>query len=86
MIIDLRIRHLISHLRNPVPLVSRMDPTTLPLPNTTPVPLSMHLRAMLLSRREEARRHVTEHSDPAETISSPGTEDVGRIPGSMSIE
>lgn len=85
MIIDLRFRHLINRLRNPIPLVSNVDLTTLPLPNTTPTPLSMHLRA-ILRRREEARRRVPDQSDSAETADTPRTEDVGRIPGSMSIE
>lgn len=85
MIIDLRFRHLINCLRNPVPLASRVDLTTLPLPNTTPTPLSMHLRA-LLRRREEARRRVPDQSDSAETANTPRTEDIGRIPGSMSTE
>ncbi|KAF8135491.1 hypothetical protein EV363DRAFT_1429243 [Boletus edulis] len=85
MIIDLRFHHLINRLRNPTPLVSHVNLTTLPLPNTTPTPLSIHLRA-ILRRREEARRRVTDHPDPAETADSPRTEDVGRIPGSMAIE
>lgn len=85
MVIDLRFHHLINRLRNPIPLASRVDLTTLPLPNTTPTPLSMHLRA-IVRRREEARRRVPDQSDSAETTDSPGTEYVGRIPGSMSIE
>ncbi|KAG6372336.1 hypothetical protein JVT61DRAFT_7776 [Boletus reticuloceps] len=85
MIIDLRFHHLINRLRNPIPLVSHVNLTTLPLPNTTPTPLSIHLRA-ILRRREEARRRVTDQPDPAETADSPRTEDVGRIPGSMAIE
>jgi hypothetical protein len=85
MIIDLRFRHLINRLRNPIPLASSADLTTLPLPNTTPTPLSMHLRA-LLRRREEARRRVPDQFDSAETANTSRTEDTGRIPGSMSTE
>ncbi|KAF8554694.1 hypothetical protein OG21DRAFT_1461961 [Imleria badia] len=85
MIIDLRLRHVITRLRNPIPLVSRVDLTTLPLPNTTPTPLSIHLRA-ILRRREEARRRVPDQADSAGAPHSPRTEDAGRIPGSMPIE
>jgi len=85
MIIDLRFRHLMNHLRNPMPLASRTDLTTLPLPNTTPTPLSMHWRAVV-RRREEARRRVSDPSDPTEADNSPSVEDVRRIPGGMSIE
>ncbi|KAH0827803.1 hypothetical protein J3R83DRAFT_3428 [Lanmaoa asiatica] len=85
MIIDLRFHHLINRLRNPIPLASDADLTTLPLPNTTPTPLSMHLRA-IVRRREEARRRVPDQSDSAETANSSRTEDAGRIPGSMSTE
>lgn len=85
MIIDLRFHHLVNRLRNPIPLVPRVDLATLPLPNTTPTPLSMHLRA-ILRRREEARRQVLDQANSAETANSPRTEDAGRIPGSMSIE
>lgn len=85
MIVDLRFRHLINRLRNPVPLVSRMDLNTLPLPNTTPTPLYVHLRA-IVRRREEARRRVAELSDTAETANSARTADTGSMPGSMSTE
>lgn len=85
MIIDLRFRDFINYLRNPIPLVSRADLTTLPLPNTTPTPLSMHLRA-IVRRREEARRRVLDQSGSAETTNSPRTEDARRIPGGMSTE
>lgn len=85
MIIDLRFRHFIHRLRNPIPLASRMDPTTLPLPNTTPTPLSMHLRA-IVRRREDARRRAPDQSDLADTLNNPRAEDAGRIPGSMSTE
>ncbi|KAG8213867.1 hypothetical protein J3R82DRAFT_10611 [Butyriboletus roseoflavus] len=85
MIIDLRFRHLINRLRNPIPLASRVDQTTLPLPNTTPTPLSMHLRA-IVRRREDARRRAPDQSGLAETATNPRTEDAGRIPGSISIE
>ncbi|KAN0091073.1 hypothetical protein V8E55_004639 [Tylopilus felleus] len=84
IIIDLRFRHLINRLRNPTPLAPRVDLPSLPLPNTTPSPLSMHLRA-ILRRREEARRQAADYSDPADTANNPGIEDVGGIPGSMSI-
>ena len=84
IIIDLRFRHLINRLRNPTPLAPRVDLPSLPLPNTTPSPLSMHLRA-ILRRREEARRQAADYSDPVDTANNPGIEDVGGIPGSMSI-
>jgi len=82
MIVDLRFRHLINRLQNPIPLVSRMDLNTLPLPNTTPTPLYVHLRA-IVRRREEARRRVLEQSDIAETANNPRTADTGSMPGSM---
>lgn len=84
MIIDLHFRHLVNRLRNPILPVSPVD-LTLPLPNTTPTPLSMHLRA-IWRRREEARHRMLDQLDSAETANSPRTEDVGRIPGSMSTE
>lgn len=84
MIIDLRFHHLVNRLRNPILPVSPVD-LTLPLPNTTPTPLSMHLRA-IFRRREEARRRMLDQLDSVETANSPRTDHVGRIPGSMSTE
>ncbi|KAG9316545.1 hypothetical protein JVU11DRAFT_2595 [Chiua virens] len=85
MIIDLRFRHLINRLRNPVLPVSPTGLSTLPLPNTTPSPLSMHLRA-IVRRREEARRRASDQSDSAGVTNSARTEDMGRMPGSMTTE
>ncbi|KIJ61336.1 hypothetical protein HYDPIDRAFT_116103 [Hydnomerulius pinastri MD-312] len=78
-IVDLRLRHVFNRLRNPTPVMSDTDSASLPLPNTTPTPISMHLRA-IVRRRVEARRRAQETED-AET---PDTE--RRLPGSMGTE
>lgn len=85
IIIDLRFRHLMNHLQNPLPLASHTDLNSLPLPNTTPTPLAIHWRTVV-RRREEARRRVSDQSDPIEAVDSPAAEDVRRIPGGMSTE
>ncbi|KAF9227420.1 hypothetical protein BS17DRAFT_747963 [Gyrodon lividus] len=85
MIIDLRLRHIITLLLNSTPPVSDTDPTTLPLPNTTS-PFSMHFRATV-RRREEARPRAQGHSERGDNADSTATEDTGRrLPGSIGTE
>lgn len=52
-VVDLRIRHIISRLREPAPSRSEAY-SMLPLPNTTPLPIPLHLRA-IMRRREDGR-------------------------------
>ncbi|KAF8844374.1 hypothetical protein BDN67DRAFT_963127 [Paxillus ammoniavirescens] len=86
MIIDLRLRHVINPLLNPTPSASETDSTILPLPNTTPAPLFMQLRATV-RRREEARHRAQGQSERGEDTDSIGREDTGRrLPGSIGTE
>ncbi|KAL4073988.1 hypothetical protein J3A83DRAFT_4232803 [Scleroderma citrinum] len=56
-IIDVRMRHIISRLYGPAPSTSETH-ATLPLPNTTPLPIPFHLRAII-------RRRGQTHQDNA---------------------
>lgn len=72
-IIDLRLRHIISRLHEPAPLTPETH-VTLPLPNTTPLPIPFHLRAIM-------RRRVHREDDMVDT------ENPGRgLPGGMGVD
>ncbi|KAI6040345.1 hypothetical protein EDC04DRAFT_1536992 [Pisolithus marmoratus] len=76
-IVDLRIRHIISHLREPAPSGSETN-SMLPLPNTTPLPIPVHLRA-IMRRREDGRRRVQTQSDQVNDMA--GTRVSTNMPG-----
>lgn len=72
-ILDLRLRHIINRLHEPAPPTPETH-ATLPLPNTTPLPIPFHLRAIM--RRRVHREDVMVD-----------TENPGRgLPGGMGVD
>lgn len=76
-IVDLHIRHIISRLREPAPQRSEAH-SILPLPNTTPLFIPLHLRA-IMRRREDGRRRVQSQSDQVNDVAD--TAVVPTMPG-----
>lgn len=82
VVIDLRIQHIIDRLCEPTPPVDTN--ATLPLPNTTSLPITSHLRTMIRRRDDPRRQTQTEHRQ-ANTVIDTETS-VALFPGGMGME
>ncbi|KAG6330812.1 hypothetical protein ID866_8276 [Astraeus odoratus] len=82
-VIDLRVRHIISRLREPAPPLPE-NAATLPLPNTTPLPVPFHLRAFMRYREDARRRTQTQLPQRDTTIEAERSS--RQLPGGVGVD